>query len=108
MDPPEKIFSFTYEENKEEESQESQDEKKLPDAPKKSTLMDHIGNSTEATIIAILVIVCALVYFYWSTKGMCKFTENDGFFVTIMKHFLNYFTAGVIGVTSFFIENKKK
>lgn len=108
MNPPEKIFSFDIEKTEKEEEEESQDKKSAPPPTKKLTLVDHLGTSIEAVIVATIVIICSLVYFYWSTKGMCKFTENDGFLMTIIKHLMNWLTAGIVGVTSFFIENKKK
>ena len=107
MDRHSKIFVFDSNQQTEEEPPVNPKPSNKETKSEKMTLFDHISGSTEGTIVGIIVLICSLIYFYWSTKGMCRFTRGDGFFMTIIKHLINYLTAGIVGVTSCFIQTKE-
>lgn len=109
MDVTGTIFPFKRESENDEDAPKKmekphEDDPPPPDAERHPSLWNTLSNSTEGVVVAWIVVICSLVYFYWTTKGMCRLTQGDGFLLTTTKHILNYMTAGVVGVTVFFAQ----
>ena len=50
-------------------------------------------------IVLVLTIIVAVLYFgYMSGRGMCKWTQKDGFMWNTLKYIANSFLFGVPGV----------
>jgi hypothetical protein len=58
-------------------------------------------------LISLLVLtIISLTIMYYSTKGMCRWTENNNPIVFFLKHLLNSILLGIPGIMMFFQKGK--
>lgn len=54
-----------------------------------------------ALIVALIVLAAMMYYMYMSRKGMCNWTQKDGFVLHTLKNLANSLLFGIPGVLNF-------